>query len=66
MISYILVIAVSVGLTLLVVNLLQKTKDGRLVIDEAKDSYYIAITTEPSILKKKRRINLTVHHIKTE
>ena len=36
-----------------------KRKDGRLVID--KDSYYVAIATDPEELTKRNWINLRVY-----
>lgn len=62
-----LVIAVSVmvgfllrGFVDLVVRSL--STDGRIVIDETKDSYFIAIRTVPSKIVKKKTITLTVYH----
>lgn len=37
-----------------------KRKDGRLEIDEARDSWTIAITENPEKIKKKRSIRLKV------
>lgn len=35
-------------------------RDGRLVIDEEKDEYFIALTTKPEELRKKNTITLDV------
>lgn len=37
-----------------------KRKDGRIEIDEARDSWTIAITENPEKIKKKRSIRLKV------
>ena len=34
--------------------------DGRLVVDEHADEYFVALTATPEQLKKKRRIKLRV------
>ena len=34
--------------------------DGRLVVDEHADEYFVALTATPEQLKKKRRIKLKV------
>ena len=41
----------------IIIGRLQKRKiDGRLVIDEAKDEYFIAITTKPEELTKRKQV----------
>ena len=45
---------------------LSKTKvDGRLIIDEAADSWTISITTDPETIKKRKSITLTVDNART-
>lgn len=34
--------------------------DGRLIVDEVNDEYFVALTAKPEELKKKRRIKLKV------
>ncbi len=34
--------------------------DGRLIVDEVNDEYFVALTAKPEELKKKRRIKLRV------
>ena len=50
------VIGVVMGILL---SLIAKKKDGRLVID--KDEYFVAISTTPSELAKRKWINLRVY-----
>lgn len=60
--NIVLVIIVIFESFLLLVLALKK-KDGRIVVDEARDSWTIAITENPEKIKKKRSIKLKVEKI---
>ncbi len=55
----VLAMVLSFLLGLLLAILFKKT-DGRLIVDEVNDEYFVALTTKPEELKKKRWIKLKV------
>ena len=55
----VLAMVLSFLLGLLLAILFKKT-DGRLIVDEINDEYFVALTAKPEELKKKRWIKLKV------
>lgn len=61
MIYQIIIFVLVINLILSWVMLFHVTKtDGRLIVDEAADSWTVSITTNPEEIKHKKSINLTV------
>lgn len=57
----ILVLAMVLSFLLgLLLAILFKRTDGRLIVDEVNDEYFVALTAKPEELKKKRWIKLKV------
>ena len=60
---YIALIAVIIFESILLLVCVFKRRDGRIEIDEARDSWTIAITENPDKIKKKRYIRLKVFRL---
>lgn len=50
----------SIILLFLVLKRVFKHYDGKLVVDEARDSWTVTITTKPDRIKKKKSIELKI------
>lgn len=57
---YTLLIIVIIFESFLLLRNAFKKNDGRLEIDEARDSYTIAITEDPERIKKKKHLKIKV------